>query len=430
MDDLSKPDKSNLDKPEADTSLVDASAVDMSLTTLLEQQPSERIERDGVQYTVLGTAHVSKASADAVEALIDSGEFDAVAIELDKNRFASLMDPERWAKLDLFQVIRSGRAGMVGAQLALSAFQQRVAEQFDIEAGQEMRVAIKSAQAANLPLLLIDRDIGITMRRVYRNVPWWQRLTLFSGLIASVFSNEEISEEDIEKLKQGDMLESTFQEFAETSERLYTPLIAERDMYMAARLREEGQARTPAKNILVVIGAGHLKGLSQHLRDGDEDAVMVREQLEQIPEPSVWPKLLPWFIVGIVVLGFFIGFARSPELGFSLVRTWILSNGLLAGLGAIVALAHPLTVLAAFVAAPITSLNPLIGAGVVAAGVELWFRKPQVGDFEDLRKDIVTARGWWHNRVAKTILVFFLTSLGSALGTYLGGARIFGRLFG
>ena len=403
--------------------------------SLLEQQPSKIVERDGVRYTILGTAHVSKASADAVEQLIKSGEFDAVAIELDKNRFASLNDPESFAKLDLFQVIRSGRAGIVGAQLALGAFQQRVAEQFDIEAGKEMRVAIAEARSANLPLLLIDRDIGVTMRRVYRNVPWWQRLTLFSGLIASVFSNEEISEEDIEKLKEGDMLESTFQEFAEGSENIYTPLIAERDIYMAARLREEAAQRGPKdqeaeQQILVVIGAGHLKGLAQHLRDSQENATEVRQRLEQIPPPSIWPKLIPWIIVGIIILGFVIGFARSPELGLSLIRTWILSNGVLAGLGAIVALAHPLTILAAFVAAPITSLNPLIGAGVVAAGVELWFRKPQVGDFENLRKDVTTARGWWHNRVAKTILVFFLTSLGSALGTYLGGARIFGRLFG
>ena len=405
---------------------VDVDETDL-ISDLLVGQPAELVKRGGVRYTVLGTAHVSRASAEAVERLIRSSAFDAVAIELDKNRYASLTDPERWAKLDLFQVIRSGRAGVVGAQLALGAFQQRIAEQFDTEPGQEMRVAISAAAEAGLPLVLIDRDIGVTLRRVYRNVPWWQRLTLFSGLIASVFSSEDISEEDIEKLKEGDMLESTFQEFAEGSEKLYTPLIAERDAYMAAKLREETENFT---DVLVVIGAGHLKGLAQHLRESEEDAATVRKGLEQLPPPSFWPKLLPWLIVAIIVVGFVIGFARSPELGLSLVRTWVLYNGVLAAVGAGVALAHPLTVLSAFVAAPLTSLNPLIGAGFVAAGVELWLRKPRVGDFDRLRKDVTVAKGWWRNRVAKTLLVFFLTSLGSALGTYLGGARIFGRLFG
>ena len=405
---------------------VDVDETDL-ISDLLVGQPAELVKRGGVRYTVLGTAHVSRASAEAVERLIRSSAFDAVAIELDKNRYASLTDPERWAKLDLFQVIRSGRAGVVGAQLALGAFQQRIAEQFDTEPGQEMRVAISAAAEAGLPLVLIDRDIGVTLRRVYRNVPWWQRLTLFSGLIASVFSSEDISEEDIEKLKEGDMLESTFQEFAEGSEKLYTPLIAERDAYMAAKLREETENFT---DVLVVIGAGHLKGLAQHLRESEEDAATVRKGLEQLPPPSFWPKLLPWLIVALVVAGFIFGFTRDQELGFSLIRTWFLANGVPAALGAIVALGHPLTVLTAFAAAPFTSLNPFIGVGFAAAGVELWLRKPQVGDFDQLRRDVTTARGWWRNRVARTLLVFFLSSLGSSLGSILGLGRILGQLFG
>lgn len=395
-------------------------------------QPLEVIERDGVRYTVLGTAHVSKASADAVEALIQTGNFDAVAIELDDNRYASLTDPDRWAKQDLFAVIRKGQAGMFAANLALSAFQQRIAEQFDIKPGQEMRVAIEAAKEANLPLLLIDRDIGITFRRVYRNVPWWQRLTLFSGLIASVFSSEDISEEEIEKLKEGDMLESTFTEFAEGSEKLYTPLIAERDEYMAARLREgaseAGQVKYP--RVLAVIGAGHLKGLSTHLQDDERAPADVQSSLNALPAPSLWPKLIPWLIVAVIIGGFVVGFSRDAQLGLTLVSDWFWINAILAGLGAAIALAHPVTIIGTFFAAPFTSLNPLIGAGFVAAGLELWLRKPNVGDFEKLRTDVTTARGWWRNRVARTLLVFFLATLGSAAGTYLAGFRIFGRLFG
>lgn len=398
----------------------------------LPAQPTQIVVRDGVRYTILGTAHVSKASADAVQSLIQEGGFDAVAVELDRNRYTSITNPESVAKLDLFQVIREGKAGMVAANLALSAFQQRIAEQFDIEPGQEMRVAISAAKEAGLPLLLIDRDIGATLRRVYRSVPWWQRLTLFAGLGASLFSNEQVTEEEIEKLKQGDMLEATFTEFAESSEKLYTPLIAERDAYMAAKLREDTQrgGKPCFENVLVIIGAGHLKGLTQHLQDDQEPPREVRERLEQVPKGSVWPKLIPWLIVALIVAGFVVGFQRSPELGLQLIGDWFLINGVLAGLGATIALGHPLTILGTFFAAPFTSLNPLIGAGFVAAAIELWLRKPKVGDFSTLRKDVTDFRGWWRNRVARTLLVFFLATLGSALGTYLAGFRIFGRLFG
>jgi pheromone shutdown-related protein TraB len=396
----------------------------------LAGQPLEVLEQGGVRYTLLGTAHVSRASADAVEALIATGDYDAVAIELDAGRHAAITDPERWGKLDLFKVLREGKAGMVAASLALGAFQQRVAEQFGIEPGQEMRAAIAAAKTQGLPLWLIDRDVGVTLRRVYRNVPWWQRLTLMAGLAASLFSNEKITEEDIEKLKQGDMLEATFTEFAEGSERLYTPLIAERDQYMAARLLELSRTRTGPKNVLVVIGAGHLRGLKEALERGDPDPAARRRELEALPPPSPWARLLPWAVVAVVLAGFAVGFARSPELGLQLLGDWFLINGVLAGLGATVALAHPVTILGTMVAAPFTSLNPLIGAGFVAAGLELWFRKPAVADFSRLRKDVTKLSGWWRNRVARTLLVFILATLGSALGTYLAGFRIFGRLFG
>lgn len=380
-----------------------------------------------MRYTILGTAHVSRSSAEAVESHLASGDYDAVAIELDENRYASLTDPDRWAKMDLFKVVREGKAGMVAASLALAAFQQRLADQMGIEPGAEMRAAIAAAERTDLPLLLIDRDIGVTLKRVYRNVPWWQRLTLFSGLIASVISREEITEEEIEKLKEGDVLEATFTEFAEESASLYEPLISERDAYMAARLEQE--AVHGHQNVLVVIGAGHMKGLVEHLEGAPETEPRARiEALEQTPPPSLLRRIFPWLLVALVVLGFALGFSRSPELGRAIVLDWVLINGGLAAFGALIALGHPLTVIGTFFAAPLTSLNPLVGAGFVAAGMELWFRKPSVGDFETLRRDVTSLRGWWKNRVARTLLVFLFATLGSAAGTYLAGFRIFGRL--
>lgn len=391
--------------------------------------PRRVIESGATRYTLLGTAHVSRASADEVRAMIRSGDFDAVAIELCESRYKSLTEPDSLANQDLFEVFRQGKAGMVAASLALGAFQQRVAEQSGIEPGAEMRAAVKESRRADLPLMLIDRDVGITLKRVYGNVPWWQRAGLITGLFTSLMSRQQVSSEEIERLKQGDVLESTFSEFAEQSEALYTPLITERDRYMALRLAEDSPPGR-YRNVLVVIGAGHLKGLSGHLEQPQPaNPVVERQHLEETPTRARWWKAVPWLITALVVIGFAIGFSRDTQLGWQLIGEWFVINGVLSGLGAIIALAHPLTVIATFFAAPLTSLNPTIGAGFVAAGVELALRRPKVRDFSRLRHDVASVKGWWRNRVSRTLLVFLFATIGSAVGTWVAGLRIAGKLF-
>ncbi|TDR51450.1 pheromone shutdown-related protein TraB [Halomonas ventosae] len=382
------------------------------------------------RYTLLGTAHVSAESAADVRALIRSGAFDAVAIELCDSRHHSLTNPDALGEQDLFQIFRQGKAGMVAASLALGAFQQRVAEQSGIEPGAEMRAALEESRDAGLPLLLIDRDVGITLKRIYHNVPWWQRLSLFSGLLGSVLSRQQVSAEEIERLKEGDVLESTFSEFAAESESLYTPLISERDRYMVLRLAEDA-APGRYRHVLVVIGAGHMKGMAEQLEQPlPADPAPEREMLEATPPPSRLWRSLPWLVSLLVLTGFAIGFSRNTELGWQLVGEWFLINGVLSGAATLAALAHPVTVAATFFAAPLTSLNPTIGAGFVAAGVELWMRKPKVRDFSTLRHDVTELKGWWRNRVSRTLLVFLTATLGSAAGTWIAGFRIAGALFG
>jgi len=385
-------------------------------------QPFVDVELGGTVVRLLGTAHVSRASVDAVKSEIASGSWGSVAIELCASRFKALEDPDALQKMDLFQVIRTGRAPMVTAMLAMGAFQQRIADQFDIEPGAEMHAAISQARVHGCSLELIDREIGTTLKRIYRNVPWWRRFYLFSGLVTSVVVHEEIDEEEIERLKEGDLLETTFAQFAETASEIYEPLITERDRFMAARLRQLAQGES--KRILAVVGAGHLKGLERELRSGEDDPDKVIDALAQIPAGSRWVKLIPWLIVALVFVGFGIGFYRSPSLGLTLVTEWIVINGGLSALGAAIAGGHILTVVSAFVAAPITSLNPTIGAGFVTALVETYLRKPTVGDFSKLRTDTSSLHGWRHNRVARTLLVFVLSTLGSAAGTYVAGFRI------
>src|SRR5680860_711057 len=439
-----------------------------SAAAQLSEQPMVALELYGVRITLLGTAHVSRSSAQTVTELIASGRFDSVAIELDAGRLAAITDADAYAKTDLMQVLRSGRAGVLAVNLALGAFQQRLADQFGIEPGAEMRAAVVGAREQGVPLLLIDRDIGVTLRRLYASVGWWQRLVLVSGLLASTFTNEKIDEEEIEKLKEGDILEATFTEFAERSERLYRPLISERDEYMSLKLQQHARTAPDSHHVLAIVGAGHLKGLkasllaagahepkadeadaggAEKLRVGentvtgtaaavttgrDERQALRAElaTLEQTPPPSRWTKVIPWLILILVLAGFGIGFLRSPEQGWQLLTDWTLITAGLAGLGTLIALAHPLTILATMVAAPFTTLNPVLGAGFVAAGVELWVRKPNVGDFERLRKDVTSWRGWWTNRAARVLLGFVLATIGASSGTFLAGARIFGRLFG
>ncbi|WP_018878475.1 TraB/GumN family protein [Thioalkalivibrio sp. ALE28] len=396
---------------------------------LIADEPHRVLQLGDTEVVVLGTAHVSRASADKVRALVDIGAFDSVAIELCESRQRAMLDPDAIGRMDLFSVMRKGQAPMIAASLALGAYQQRLADQYGIEPGAEMRAAMDGALDRGLPLALIDRDIGLTLRRTYRAVRWWERMGLIGGLFGSVLSREKIDESEIERLKEGDMLESTFSEFAEQSEDLYRTLIEERDHYMAAHLRRLA-ANPDTRRILAVVGAGHLPGIAEQAEDHLTPPDAILEALDQAPPKARWPKVIPWVVIGVILAGFAIGFSRNPDIGVQMVTDWVLINGGLAAIGAIVALAHPLTVLTAALAAPLTSLNPTIGVGFVAAAAELFLRKPRVSDFASLRQDTTTPRGWWRNRVSRVLLVFLLTTLGSAAGTYIGGARVFSHLFG
>ena len=400
---------------------------EIASATIESEQPLRHVHRDGVDYTIIGTAHVSRSSAVAVKEMAESGDYDAIAVELCQARYDALTAERKWTDLDLYKIIREGKAGLVMANLALSAYQRRIADQFGIEPGAEMRAAAVAAKKLDLPLQLVDRDLATTLRRSYSSVPWYKRFYLMAGLAFGMVSSDEIDEESIEKLKEGDILESTFTEFAEHSPELFEALITERDRYMAVRLRQEN-TDADGRTVLVVIGAGHMDGLAGHLESSTVSPRLEREKLERLPKRAKWPRLIPWAIMVLVLAGFFIGFSRSPELGWELVVIWVAINGGLSALGALIARGHPLTVLSAVVAAPLTSLNPTIAAGMVTGLVESWIRKPRVSDLENLRFDITTLKGWFRNPATRILLVFFLSNLGSAIGTWVAGFKIFEAL--
>jgi len=395
---------------------------------LLAGQPVRVVERDGVTYTLLGTAHVSVASVQAVEQAIGSGRFDAVAVELDPQRLQALTDPDAMARLDLVEVIRKGRVALFAANLALAAYQRRLAEQLGIEPGAELKRAVALAQEKGLPVHLIDRDVGLTFRRASRQLGFFGKLKLVAGLGAGLFSSEDVGEEEIEKLKQGDMLESSFGEFASESPALYETIIGERDRYMATRLREEHDAGQ--RNVLAVVGAGHLAGLARYLETDTEAPGPLRAQLEAVPKK----RNIPWITLGIlavVLAGIGVGFWKGGlDMGTHMLAIWALYTGGLAGLGALLAGSHPLSILTAIAVAPFKPFRLSIPTGAFAALVETRLRKPAYNDFLQLRDDAQTFKGWYRNRVTRIVLTFMLTNIGSMLGLWLTGFTVYGKLAG
>jgi len=400
---------------------------DVVAADVIDKQPIKRVVRDGVEYTLLGTAHVSRASVAAVQHLIETEKFDAIAIELCDTRFRALRDREAWRNLDLWQVIRDGKAGMVAANLALSAYQRRLAEQFGIEPGAEMKTAADLADQHQTPVWIIDREISVTLKRAYRSVKFMDRMAIVSGLIASLFERGNVSEEEIEKLKEGDILQSAFSEFAAQSEPLYRSLISERDIFMAARLREEA-ARKPVQRVLAVLGAGHLAGIERELGAQQTEPPAVLADLNTLPPPSHWPKWLALGILAVIVAAIVYSFTRGAQFGAVALRDWILFTGCFAALGAAAGGGHILSIITAFVIAPLKPFRPIVPSGAFSAGVEMWLRRPRVADFEALRDDVLDWRGWWRNRVSRTLLVFMLTNFGMMIGEYMAGIRILHRL--
>ena len=390
-------------------------------------QPVIELERDGVHYTLLGTAHVSRASIDAVLAAIDSGRYDAIAVELDEQRHKALTQPDALAQLDLVKVIRERRIAPFAANLALAAYQRRLAEQLDIEPGAELKAAATEAAARGLPLQLIDRDVGITFRRILLGLGWWDRMKLVGGLAGGLFASDEVSADDIERLKEGDMLESSFGEFARDTPSLYATLIDERDRYMAAKLRERSDG---ARHVLAVVGAGHLKGMAKYLVEETRAPEALTSELAHVAKK----RNIPWITLVLMLLigggiawGYFNG---GRDLGRELLLQWFAWTAGLAGLGALLARGHILSILAAAISAPLKPFRPGLPPGMFSALAEVHLRKPAYPDFLALRDDAQTLAGWYRNRVCRVVLVFLFTNLGSMLGVWISGAAIARKLIG
>jgi pheromone shutdown-related protein TraB len=372
--------------------------------------PVHRLAYDGKDILLVGTAHVSKQSVELVESVIDQERPDTVCVELCAGRFQTLRQKDSWQQMDIVKVIREKKSFLLLSNLILAAFQKRIAAKLDIRPGQEMIQAIESAEAIGAAVHLADRDVRVTLSRTWRQMGWWARIKLIFQLILSFGDVDEIGAEEVERLKQQDMLETILAEVGRSLPTIRKTLIDERDQYLAAKIRT-----APGQKIVAVVGAGHVPGILRYWSQPLEIA-----ELESLPPKGRLSTSLKWGIPAIIVCLMGYGFFRGgSDVGASMVMWWIGANALLAGLGALAAWAHPMTILSAMLAAPITSLNPMIAAGWVSGLVEAFSRKPQVKDFERLQEDIQSLRGFWSNKVTRILLVVAFTNLGSAAGTFV-----------
>lgn len=380
---------------------------------LIQNEPIRNLQIGSTDIIILGTAHISKESVKAVEELIYSLQPDTICVELCNSRLLSLKDPEFYKKLDIYQIIRQRKVYLLLSSLILSAYQKKLGEGH-VPPGEEFRKAIQLGENLGCKIVPIDRDIQITLKRAWGSVGFFSKLLLISNLIASLFVREKIEPEKLEELKKEDILQELFSQLPPQYKNIQKVIIQERDEYMAQKIRDQALS-SQSKKILAVVGAGHLTGIMKNIVENKNI-----EELETTPPKTIWEKirsfLIPIIFAMFFVWGFYVG---GTEVGKELLLSWIILKSSLAGIGAAIALAHPLSILLAMLAAPIGNFNPIIKPGWVAALAESWLRKPRAEDFENISKDSEKFSGYWKNRVIRIFFVLFLPQLGSSIGTFL-----------
>ncbi len=374
-----------------------------------EDKNVDILNLNGREVIIVGTAHVSKSSVELVSKIIQEKKPDTVAVELCESRYNSLKDPNRWRNMDLYSVIKEGKAYVLMAQLALAAFQKKLGDKLEVKPGAEMMEAIKQAENTGAKIALADRDIKTTLKRTWGALGFWSMCKVVVSMFLGVFSDEKFDEADIERLKSSDALEELMQDFTKELPDVRRALIDERDEYLAAKIATCGGNR-----VVAVVGAGHVPGIKRNIEKDIDIA-----KLEVIPPTKLITKLIGWaiplLIVALIVYGFISG---GSEEGWSKVWTWAWVTSSTAAIGSIISLAHPLSILAAAISAPITTVHPALASGWFAGLAEAWIRKPRVSDLENVL-DIKGVSDFWKNRVTKVLLIIALTNLTGSLGAFL-----------
>ncbi len=372
-----------------------------------------RVQIEDREIILVGTAHISQDSVDTVVRTIEQLKPDTVCVELDQQRYNSLINQQGWESLNLKEVIKKGQIPFLLANLALSSYQKRMGLQTGVKPGAELAAAAKTAEERGMEVELVDRNIRTTLLRVWRKTGLWNKLKVMAALFGSLFETQQLDEQELARLRESDTLSNMLDEMGSLLPSVKQILVDERDTHMAYHIRN-----APGEKILAVVGAAHLPGILTRL----QEVISPQEiaEITTIPPKTTFSKMVPWLIPGVVIAlfigGFFFG--NRDQLAHA-AAAWVLANGLLSAIGALLAFGHPITVVCAFIAAPLTSLNPTIGAGFVTGFVQALVAAPTVRDMEHVGDDLMSVKGWWQNRLARVMLVFLFSSIGSALGTFV-----------
>jgi pheromone shutdown-related protein TraB len=374
------------------------------------------------EFILVGTAHISRNSADLVRRVIANERPDRVCVELDPQRFKALTEKKRWENLNLKEMIRGKQLPMLIIHLMLHAYQKRLGGTLGVMPGTELLEATKAAEEYGIPVALCDRDVRVTLKRAWRTTPFYKKTYLLACLLAGVFQKTELTEDNISEIKKQDVLSEMIREMGAAMPSLKRVLIDERDTYLSEKIKA-----AEGRRIVAVVGAGHIEGIREALLT-DRRSQMA--EIETIPPASRIGRILGWAVpCTIIAMIAMIARNKGGSVAMDNILYWTLANGIPTAVGGILALAHPVTILVGFLAAPATSLTPIIGAGYVTAFTQAFFQPPIVRDFENASEDMATFTGWWHNRLLKVFLTFFLPGIGSMIGTWIGGCEIVSNLF-
>jgi pheromone shutdown-related protein TraB len=380
------------------------------------------INKAGREFIIVGTAHISRQSADLVKEVIEKENPNVVCVELDEKRLKALSEKNRWENLDLRKIIKEKQLSTLIVNLVLSSYQKKLGEKLGVSPGTELLEAVQTANEKNIPIELCDREVRITLRRAWHSMNLWQKSKFLAGGLGGLFEKQELTEEKLAELRNKDVLSEMMDELGKAMPVLKKIIIDERDQYIAQRMKDSN-----GKKIVSVVGAGHVKGIKKFLESNDEVDL---KNIETIPKPSLLNKILGWGIPFIIVASiFYIGLSQGITEAGSNALFWILACGIPSAIGSLLAAAHPVTILASFLSAPITSLSPLIGVGYVAAFVQAYMQPPIVKEFQEVSKDFRKVSNWWKNRLLKVFLVFILSSIGGVIGTSVGFFEIVKNVF-
>ncbi len=380
---------------------------------------------NGDEVVLIGTAHVSSGSVELVQETIEKENPDRICIELDNSRMKSKSEGSSWKDMDIRKVIRDGKGFFLLANTALASFQKRMGNQTGITPGDEILKAASIAKEKNIPLSLCDREIQTTFKRAWAKSSIWNKCKLLATLISAAFSNETLTEEELEELKKQDTLESMMNEIAKELPTVKEVLIDERDRYLATSVYQ-----AEGKKKVVVIGAGHTNGIIKTLGklESGEIGTDINE-INSIPKAKPWGKIASYIIPSLIILLVILGIVNTGwDQGIRMFLYWMAACALSTGIFSILALAHPLNILLSAVTAPFFALNPVLGIGMLAGVLEATFRKPKVRDFEGINDDATSLKGWYKNRILHALLVFLLSSIGSMIGTFIAFPMLISHL--